>query len=113
MTLYRVNPGKYRTPVTIQKRNGDTDSYGAPSDDSDWTDVIHVRAGVFPLSGSEFFKANEINSEITHRVQMRYIPGITPDMRIVLNGRKLIITSVVNYQESNIELQLYCKELVK
>lgn len=111
MTLYRINPGKYRTPITIQQRQFNEDSYGSTTED--WKDIIHTRAGVFPLSGSEFFKANEINSEITHRVQLRYIPGITPDMRIVLNGRHLMITSVVNYQERSIELQLYCKELVK
>lgn len=108
---YRINAGKYRVPVTIQQRQFATDSFGSATED--WADIVHVRAGVFPLTGSEFFKANEINSEITHRVHIRYVPGITPDMRVVLNGRYLMITSVSNYQERNIELQMYCKELVK
>lgn len=112
MIRYRINAGKYRVPVTIQQRQGNEDSYGSPNND-DWKDVISVRAGIFPLSGSEFFKANEINSEITHKVHIRYVPGITPDMRVVLNGRHLMITSVTNYQERNIELQMYCKEIVK
>ena len=111
MSKYRINAGKYRVPVTIQQRQFNEDSYGSTTED--WTDIIHVRAGIFPLSGSEFFKANEINAEITHRVHIRYVPGITPDMRVVLNGRNLMITSVTNYQERNIELQMYCKELVK
>ena len=111
MSQYRINAGKYRVPVTIQQRQFGEDSYGSTTED--WADIVHVRAGVFPLSGSEFFKANEINSEITHRVHIRYVPGITPDMRVVLNGRHLMITSVTNYQERNIELQMFCKELVK
>jgi SPP1 family predicted phage head-tail adaptor len=111
MSKYRINAGKYRVPVKIQQRTSEKDSYGSTTDN--WTDFIKVRAGIFPLGGSEFFKANEINSQITHRVHIRYVPGITPDMRIVLNGRNLMITSISNYQERNIELQMYCKELVK
>jgi SPP1 family predicted phage head-tail adaptor len=111
MSKYRINAGKYRVPVTIQQRTSEKDSYGSTTDN--WTDFIKVRAGIFPLGGSEFFKANEISSQITHRVHIRYVPGITPDMRIVLNGRNLMITSISNYQERNIELQMYCKELVK
>jgi SPP1 family predicted phage head-tail adaptor len=111
MSKYRINSGKYRVPVTIQQRQSTRDSYGSTTDE--WVDVIKTRAGIFPLGGSEFFKANEINSQITHRVHIRYVPGITPDMRIVLNGRNLMITSISNYQERNIELQMYCKELVK
>jgi SPP1 family predicted phage head-tail adaptor len=111
MSKYRINAGKYRVPVTIQQRQFGEDSYGSTTED--WADIVKVRAGIFPLGGSEFFKANEINSQITHRVHIRYVPGITPDMRIVLNERSLMITSISNYQERNIELQMYCKELVK
>lgn len=111
MSKYRINAGKYRQPVTIQQRQFGEDSYGSTTED--WADIVKTRAGVFPLNGSEFFKADEINSEITHRVHLRYVPGVTPDMRVVLNDRHLMITSIVNYQERNIELQMYCKEIVK
>jgi SPP1 family predicted phage head-tail adaptor len=108
---YRINAGKYRVPVTIQQRQTARDSYGSTTDE--WVDFIKTRAGIYPLGGSEFFKANEINAQISHRIHIRYVPGITPDMRIVVNGRNLMITSISNYQERNIELQMYCKELVK
>lgn len=110
MTRYRINAGKYRQPITIQQRQFGEDSYGSTTED--WMDVVKTRAGVFPLSGSEFFKADEINSQITHKVHLRYLPGITPDMRVVLNGRNFMITSVINFQERNVELQMYCKEIL-
>jgi SPP1 family predicted phage head-tail adaptor len=110
MTRYRVNPGKYRQPITIQQRQFTQDSYGSTTED--WVDVYQTRAGIFPLSGSEFFKADEINANITHKIQLRYLSGVTPDMRILYNNRVFWITSVVNFQEHNVELQLYAKEIV-
>lgn len=110
MTRYRINPGKYRQPITIQKRQFNQDSYGSTTED--WVDVYATRAAILPLSGSEFFKADEINAQITHRIQLRYLPNVTPDMRILFGDRVFWITSVVNFQEHNIELQLYAKEIV-
>jgi SPP1 family predicted phage head-tail adaptor len=110
MTRYRINPGKYRQPITIQKRQFTQDSYGGTTED--WIDVYHIRAGIFPLSGSEFFKADQINAQITHRIQMRFLSGVTPDMRILYNNRVFQITSVIDFQERHIELQMYAKEIV-
>lgn len=110
MTRYRINPGKYRQPITIQQRQFTQDSYGGTTED--WVTVYETRAGIFPLSGSEFFKADQINAQVTHKIQFRYLNGVTPDMRILFNNRVFQITSVVNFQEHSIELQLYAKEIV-
>jgi SPP1 family predicted phage head-tail adaptor len=86
------------------------DTYGGTTED--WTTVYETRAGIFPLSGSEFFKADEINASMTHKIHLRYLAGVTPDMRILYNNRVFHITSVVDFQERHIELQLYAKEIV-
>jgi SPP1 family predicted phage head-tail adaptor len=110
MTRYRVQAGKYRSPVSIQQRQFGEDSYGSTTED--WITVYETRAGIFPLSGSEFFKADEINAQITHKIQMRYLPNVTPDMRILYNNRVFMITSVINFQERSVELQMYAKEIL-
>lgn len=111
MTKFRINAGKYRHIVTIQKLVGNEDSYGEVIED--WEDIIKTRAGIFPLSGREFFQAEALNSEVTHKVQIRYLDGITTEMRINFNGRFLyIISAPINWQEKNLELQLLCKEIV-
>jgi SPP1 family predicted phage head-tail adaptor len=111
MSLFRIQAGKYRLPVTIQQRQFTQDSYGSTTED--WTTIYTTRAAILPLTGSEMFKADEINAQITHRIQLRYLPNVTPDMRILYNDRVFWITSVVNYQEKCVELQLYARELVK
>jgi SPP1 family predicted phage head-tail adaptor len=110
MTRYQINPGEFRQIVTFQKKSGVKNSYGEI--DNTWSDVIKTRAGIYPVSGKEFFAADTVNSEVSHKVNMRYVPGITPDMRIKFGERLFRIISVINFQEKNVELQLLCEELI-
>lgn len=109
MSKFRIQAGKYRHVIQIQKMQGGQNGYGETT--KDWTTIYTVKAGIFPLGGHEFFRAQEINAEVTHKVHFRYLPNITPDMRILFNGRQFMITSISNYQELNRELQLLVKEL--
>ncbi|WEG14002.1 phage head closure protein [Pullulanibacillus sp. KACC 23026] len=111
MTKFIINAGKYRHPITIQKPDEQQLSSGEPS--GNWLDVISCRAGIYPISGSEFFnKADTVQGEVTHQILMRYYPGIQRNMRVEFGDRIFQITSVVNFQEMNKELQLMCKELL-
>lgn len=108
-----INPGYLRHKITIQKQNNNSDKqddYGQPLDI--WVDVARSWASINPISGKEIFAAETVSSEITHKIKIRYRSGITPDMRIVFNGRIFEIKSIINFQERNIDLQLMCKELV-
>jgi len=113
MTRYRINPGEYRHKITIQQKTKTQNDYGEEIED--WVDVVSARSGIYPISGREFFAAETVNSEVSHKVNLRYIPNatITPDMRIKFGNRFFHIISVINFQERNIELQLLCKELIQ
>lgn len=110
MSRYRINPGELRHRITIQKLNNSQNEYGEISEF--WEDILNIRAGIYPISGKEFFAAETVNSEITHKVKIRYVEGLTPNMRINFNNRIFSIESIINFQEKNIELQLLCKELI-
>lgn len=110
MSRYRINPGELRHRITIQKLNNSQNEYGEVSEF--WEDILNIRAGIYPISGKEFFAAETVNSEITHKVKIRYVEGLTPNMRINFNNRIFSIESIINFQEKNIELQLLCKELI-
>lgn len=110
MTRYRINPGELRHIITLQKLENTQNDYGEVIEV--WKDILTTRAGIYPVSGKEFFSAETMNSEVSHKVNMRYIPGITSNMRIKFGERCFNIESVINFQERNIELQLMCKELV-
>ena len=105
------NPGKLNKRVVIQQPSTLKDDYGQSIMDA-WEDFKTVWAEVSPIVGREYFAAETVNSEITHKVRLRYRTGITPDMRIKYGDRILSIQSVINYKEMDVELQLMCKELI-
>ncbi|MEH7093943.1 phage head closure protein [Neobacillus vireti] len=109
MTRYKINPGEFRQVITFQSKNGVQNSYGETSDD--WMDVKTTRAGIYPISGQEFFSAEKVNAEITHKINMRYLPGLSTNMRIKYGNRYFGISSIINFQERNVLLQIMCKEV--
>ena len=113
MTRYAINPGELRHKIIFQKLNTDGDNqngYGEPIEI--WDDILITRAGIYPLSGKEFYSAETVNSEVTHKVNIRYAKGLSPDMRIKFGDRLFFIISIINFQEKNVELQILCKELI-
>lgn len=76
-----------------------------------WSTVATVWASVEPISGREFFEAEHVQSEITHRVRLRYRAGITAQMRVLFDSRYLMIETVINYAERGTDLQLMCREM--
>jgi SPP1 family predicted phage head-tail adaptor len=110
LTRFQINPGEYRHIILFQKKTKIQNEFREVIDD--WVDVLKTRAGIYPISGKEFFSAETVNSEVSHKVNMRYMPGITPEMRIKFGDRQFRVISVINFQEKNIELQLQCKELI-
>jgi SPP1 family predicted phage head-tail adaptor len=111
MSPYRVNPSKYRHIITIQKQTTTRDPYGQIKEE--WTDVLKTRAAIYPISGREVFQRDFVESEISHRIHVRYNPTIVinSQMRILFGQRLFTITAPpINYQEKNEELQILCKE---
>lgn len=102
--------GKLRHRITLQKQVNKPNDYGAvvPT----WKNVATVWADVSPISGREYFSAQQVQSEVTTQIWMRYLAGVIPTMRVKFGKRYLEIVSVMNTQERNVSLQLMCKEVV-
>lgn len=62
-----------------------------------------------PLLGNEFFAALTTESKVEVKFNMRYIPGITNEMRIKHNNEVYEILSAVNVKGLNRELLCYCR----
>jgi SPP1 family predicted phage head-tail adaptor len=115
MTRYKINAGKYKHIVTFQKLVETTNEYGEIIRDGDtnWEDFIKARVGIYPISSKEIVQAKMTESEITHRIQMRYDPTfvINSHMRIKYGSRIFdIVSPPINYQEANREIEMLCKE---
>jgi SPP1 family predicted phage head-tail adaptor len=111
MSRYQLNPGELRHIVTFQKQSNVENDYGEET--NEWIDIlVNVRVGIYPISGKEFYTASSVNSEVTHKIRMRYVPNVTSDMRIKFGDRIFeLISPPINFQEKNVEIQLLCKEV--
>ena len=103
----------YRHKIDFLHRVKGRDEYGEPIDT--WVPVegkTGIWASMEPLLGNEFFTALTTNSKVEVKFNMRYIPGITNDMRIKHGNDVYEILSAVNVKGLNRELLCYCR-LVK
>lgn len=102
-----MKAGKLRQVVTIQSRtNDDQDSVGQPQDP--WRGVVTVRADIAPLNGREYFSAQQVVSEVTTKITIRYRPDVTVENRIVFGDINYDILDVIDVDMRHHELQLMC-----
>lgn len=104
-----MQAGTLRQVVAIQVDQGTQNDVGELV--SNWVTTITGRAAVEPISGREFFDAQQRQAEITHRVRMRYRTGIEPTMRVLYRSRVLMIEAVIDVGERRRELHLMCREM--
>lgn len=106
-----MQAGRLRQRVTLQEPVTARNGYGEVI--TTWATVATMWAQVEPLSGREYFDAEHLQSEITHRVRLRAVRRgwtATPAMRVLYGGRDLRIVSVIDWRERHVELHLMCKE---
>lgn len=76
-----MRAGRLSRRVTIQERVETQNATGEVV--WTWQDVCSVWAEISAISGREFFSAQQIQSNVTHTILIRYRPGILAKMRAV------------------------------
>lgn len=105
-----MNIGRLRHRIIIQQPHHRPNGYGATV--AEWQDLHHVWAEVRPISGRELFSANQIHTEATMQIWLRYLPNVDHTMRVKFGERTFEIVAIQNWREQNRTLQLQCKELI-
>ncbi len=82
--------------------------FGQPN--TTWEEVDTVWGAVEPISGREFWAQQQVQSEITTRIRIRYRNDINSGMKAEYSGKVYIIKNIIDPQESHRELQLMCSE---
>lgn len=100
--------GKLKHRVTIKKYTESKGSTGQVL--KSYTDSTTRWAQVKPLTTREILQAQQINSEITHEVWLRYPLDVTPKDQIAFGERTFEILGVVNVDEENRFVKVLCKE---
>jgi SPP1 family predicted phage head-tail adaptor len=73
------------------------------------TTFAEVWASVQGVTAREFLLAGQQQTEVSHRVRLRYLTGLTQRMRIVWRGRTLEIVSLLEHANRS-EHELLCQE---
>ena len=104
-----MRAGKLRHRVTIQQLTaGSPQQLPSGEPDTSWADYLTVYASIEPLRGRELLLAQQLVSEVSVRIRMRYRAGVTAAMRAVFEGVNYSILAVIDVELKHAELELMC-----
>jgi len=102
-----IDAGKLRERVTVQIASGSTNTLGETV--LAWNNSTAVWASVEGVSAREALALGQQETVVTHRVRMRYLPGLTQQMRFGWRGRTLEIVSLLEHGNRS-EHEAICQE---
>ena len=102
-----IDPGRLRERVTVQIATGATNSLGETV--LTWADSSSVWASVEGVSAREAIAAGQQDVTLTHKVRLRYLPGLDQNMRFVWRSRTLNIVSLLEHGNRS-EHEAVCEE---
>jgi len=103
-----MKSGELRHYVTLERQTTTQNNIGEPI--VTWIEFAPTYAKIEPLTGREYFSAKEKQNEVTTRITIRFVDGVTEDMRVNHNGRIYEIDAVLNVDERNERIQIMCHE---
>lgn len=90
-----IDPGKLRERITVQIASGTTNALGETV--LAWNNSTAAWASVEGVSAREALATGQQETTISHRVRLRYLPGLTQQMRFAWRSRTLNIVSLLEY----------------
>jgi SPP1 family predicted phage head-tail adaptor len=104
-----MRSGRLRHRLILQQRDNDTrNAYGESV--PGWTTTATVWGAIEPLSGKEYLAQQQIQSEVSVRIVMRYYAGVDPTWRIKNDGLYYDIISVIDHDLRGRMMTLMCRE---
>ena len=102
-----IDAGKMRERVTVQIASGTTNTLGETV--LTWANSTSVWASVEGVSAREALAFGQEETTVTHRLRLRYLPGLTQQMRFAWRGRTLDIISLLEHGNRS-EHEAICEE---
>lgn len=108
MVRTRVKVGSMRHAIVVQSLS--TSVVNGQST-REWSDEDTIFASIEPLTGDEYFEANQMKAGTELRVTIRFYEGLrAPKHRFIHDGRTLNIVRVLDRQERNCVHECWCRE---
>lgn len=105
-----VRIGEMRHAIRIERQVTTQDATGQRN--LSWVEVVTRRASIEYASGSEVWASAQRSGRIPTIFRLRYVAGVTPDMRIVHGDRVFNILSVVDQEGRHEQLVITAQEEV-
>jgi SPP1 family predicted phage head-tail adaptor len=102
-----IDAGKLRERVTVQIASGATNALGETV--LTWGDSSAVWASVEGVSAREALISGQQETTVSHRVRLRYLPGLTSQHRFSWRSRTLEIVSLLEHGNRS-EHEAICQE---
>jgi SPP1 family predicted phage head-tail adaptor len=103
-----MNSGILRNRITLQSPVNTANGQGGFV--TTWTDERTVWAAIWPTSAKERVEAMQMGLNTTHRIIIRYWPGVASSWRVKFGTRYFNILGIINHLEVNRLLDLTCEE---
>lgn len=108
---FHVDAGALNKRVQFQKFEPGLDENGYQTKEG-WKPKFECWASVQPVSAREFWQAESVHAELSHKVIIRFRSDVTADMRIEYSGRTLeICAPPTDPMEDHRYLTLKCREV--
>jgi head-tail adaptor len=106
-----MKAGKLRHNIAFEANTATALPNGEPATPSWVPFASDIAASIRPATPREVLKGQELGHVVTHVIEMRYLPNIVPQMRILFGSRVFEIAGPpINPEERNISLTIYAKE---
>lgn len=109
-----MRAGSLRHWLVIESKAVTPDANGDRTET--WATFAECWASIETSGGREFFAAKQVIGDLTHSLQIRFIAGLAPDMRVKYADQKtgkvryFHIRAIVNPDERSEMLMLQCTE---
>jgi SPP1 family predicted phage head-tail adaptor len=106
-----MNAGRFRHKIDVQQELTTQNTYGEPT--QTWVTFLSgMYCSIEPIRGKEYLSSDIIQAEVSHRIKMRFVPGVHPKQRILYCGRYFYIIDAIDIVEQHKMLECMCKELI-
>lgn len=106
--MYSLNTGRLSKRINIWRYHSEKNPLGGEK--TVLGKVATVWAEMKPTRGTEFLEYYKDANALQYKVTIRYRPGLTEKDVLEHNGRQFEINSIININEENVALEIYCTE---
>lgn len=104
----RIGDLRHRIGLQTATRTSDGEGGSAVA----WSTSVTVWASIEPANGREPYIANQLNGQVSHKITIRYRSGVTTGQRVLFGTRTFDVQAVLNKDERNELMTLYCLEVL-